>query len=108
MTRTFWLSFHGDADQFLGACVVDVTDEDAAQAKAFATQRFPGARPGSEWLGAAIRKAHVLSCNPGGDVAGLEITHETSEIIMMRAPRNRLLSVAEIEALDAVADESGT
>lgn len=98
MTRTFWLSFvdetRPEGDRFLGVCVVDVTDEDAARAKEFQARRFPGALPGAEWLGAAIRKSHAIGCNPGGNAAGLDITNTTLPIPI----KNKLLSFEELEA----------
>jgi hypothetical protein len=113
MTRTFWLSFVDDArpkgERFLGVCIVDVNDEDAAVAKAFAARRFPNALPGAEWLGAALRKSHVLRCNPGGIVGGVDITDATPPAPLVK---NKLLSYAELEALgfqvkrDAQSDES--
>lgn len=75
MTRTFWLSFvdetRPEGDRFLGVCIVDVTDEDAARAKEFQARRFPG-----------------------GNAAGLDITNTTLPIPI----KNKLLSFEELEA----------
>jgi len=75
--KTFWLSFC-DADrpkgqQFLGACIVDVTPEEVKEAHVETMMRFPMARPGAEYIAAAIKKAHALGCNPGGEVATNEM-----------------------------------
>jgi hypothetical protein len=78
MTKRFWLSFC-DANkpkgrQFLGACIVEVTDADAADAKADIDVRFPQHMEGAEWLAAASRKAWLLGCNPGGEVLSADVT----------------------------------
>lgn len=57
----FWLSFadgtRPKGQQFLGACMVEV-------------KRFPDHR---DSLKAALRKAHVLGINPGGEVQSVEL-----------------------------------
>ena len=52
---------------------------------------------GAEWLAAATRKAHRLGCNPGGEVASMEIepdhpmlTHYQFGVLMDRATLERL------------------
>jgi hypothetical protein len=100
VTRTFWLSFVDDTrpkgERFLGVCIIDVDDEDAADVKEFQTRRFPNAVPGSEWLGAAIRKSHQMCCNPGGVVGAVDITNAAPPAPLVK---NRLLSHAQLEAL---------
>ena len=76
--RRYWLSF-ADADrpageQFLGACVVEVTDIEAQVALKIVQRQFPNAKPGAEWLAAASMKAHYNDCNPGGEIQALDIT----------------------------------
>lgn len=102
MTRTFWLSFCNDSkpegQQFLGACVVDVTAEQAALAKLDLAQKFPQHMPGAEWVAAAMRSAHAHGCNPGGQVASYDITGiDPPEGATM--PKFKLMSRAEMEAL---------
>ena len=101
--RTFWLSFcdtkKRKGDQFSGACVVDVTDDDAREALTELVLRFPNHLDGAEWIAAATRKAHRAGCNPGGEVAGYDISAGTSEALAAYE-RNRLYSRAEIEAID--------
>jgi len=102
--KTFWLSF-SDPDRpagqrFLGVCIVDVTVEMAAEAFAQVTRRWPHRQAdGAEWLAAAIRQAHQLGCNPGGDVASWEVPPD----IAARCPRNRLLLRPELLELGLVA-----
>lgn len=103
--RTFWLSFcDGDrpkGQQFLGACVVDVTDEEAERMKLEVLIRFPHALEGAHWIGAATRKAHTLGCNPGGEVASLDVTDRSPELLA-RYRRGHLMTRDEIEAIDAL------
>lgn len=101
-SKTFYLSFCDNelpkGTQFLGACIVDVTGAEAADAQLDLLLRFPFARSGAEWLVAAITKAHALKCNPGGEVASCDITgHENARFF----ERGRLYSRQEIEELDA-------
>lgn len=68
--------------QFLGACIVG---------------------PAEDFI-AAVKLAHALGCNPGGEVLGHEVPAETA----LRVPlgdRRRLLTREEIEALGAYLDE---
>lgn len=98
--RTFWLSFCKDdrpkGDQFLGVCVIDVSPAEAFLAREHLAKNFPHALPGAEWLGAALRKARALQCNPGGEVAGYEVTGWPE---MDLVPRNMLLSKADLELI---------
>lgn len=101
MTKTFWLSFCDDerpkGEQFLGVAVVDVTEEDAADAFGDLSLRFPHAQPGAEWLAAAVRKAHETGCNPGGEVMSMEMPPEWPDF--GTCPRNKLLSKARLREL---------
>jgi hypothetical protein len=78
MTRRFWLSFADPGrkrgHQFLGVAIVEVTEEDAALAKAEVDTKFPQHQPGAEWIAAATRKAWLTDCNPGGEVACVDVT----------------------------------
>lgn len=101
--RTYWLSFcdpeRPESEQFLGACLVEVTDEDAATALTFITEHFPKHAPGAEWQAAAARKAHREGCNPGGQILQIDVTGHP----MLRLyPLHKLLSMAEIEAIAPV------
>lgn len=102
MTRAYWLSFcDGDkptGQQFLGVCLVDVTDDMAADALLDIALRFPMAMDGAEWVAAAIKEAHRLGCNPGGEVASNDVTDGPPDILAAH-PRGKLMSLAELEAI---------
>jgi hypothetical protein len=78
--KTLWLSFSDPdrqpGEQFLGVAIIDVTDLDAAEARAYLRVHRPQAQPDAEWILAAIRKAHRFGCNPGGQVLSSEIPHD--------------------------------
>ena len=102
--KVFWLSFC-DADrpkgqQFLGACVVEVTAEEADEAAFDVLLRFPLAQTGSEWIAAAMSKSHRLGCNPGGEVASMEIEPDNPNL--SRYTLGVLMDRATIAALDRV------
>ena len=101
MTKTFWLSFSDPdrpkGEQFLGVCLVDVTQADADAARRDLARRHPQAQDGAEWLAAAITKAHRLHCNPGGEVLSFEVPRDHS--MAAKYPRNRLLSKQALEAI---------
>ena len=84
--KRFWLSFcDGDmppGQQFLGACVVEVEEAETPK----------------HTLSRALRKAYHVGANPGGEVLSLEIDDSAPY------PLNRLLSQAEIDAIDRAAD----
>lgn len=105
MIRTFWLSFcDGDkpeGQQFLGACIVDVTDKEAAESLIDLRLRFPKAREGAEWIAAASRKAHCTHCNPGGEMMSADVTDAPVEELA-RYPRHALMSKAQLEAFGPV------
>lgn len=104
--KTFWLSFCDDSrpvgEQFLGACVIDVTDDDAENSHTLIQQVFPDAMEDSNWIAEAIRKAHVEGCNPGGQVASADISDAPPDMLALY-PRNRLMSKVELEAIAPVA-----
>jgi hypothetical protein len=107
--KVFWLSFC-DADrpagqQFLGACLIDVTAAEADEAAIEVALRFPLAQAGAEWLAAAMRKAHQLGCNPGGEVASMEI--EADHPNLARYQFGVLMDRATIERLDQEAAQAG-
>jgi hypothetical protein len=101
-TKTFWLSFtdpdRPKGDQFLGVAVVDVTDADVARAAATVAKRYPNAQRGAEWIAAAIKKAHAMGCNPGGQVATMEMPRAWPKF--KTCPRNELMSRARLLELD--------
>jgi hypothetical protein len=101
--RTFYLSFADDdrprGEQFLGACVVDVTEDDARAARTVIALQFPNAREGAEWIGAASTVAHRHGCNPGGQMLSVDVT---DSVEAARYPRNTLLSRADLEQLGPV------
>lgn len=81
---SMWLSFC-DSDrpkgtQFLGAAIV----------------------PGAEII-TAVKMAHVLGCNPGGEVQGLPIPPDVDKLIA-DTWRGRLLSREDCERFDAALD----
>ena len=94
--RTFWLSFvdpdRPAGERFLGVVVVDVSPEEAAAIFDVLRVKFPRAVEGAEWLAAATRKTWSWGCNPGGEVASVELTPEQCVGI----PRNRLLTGDEL------------
>lgn len=102
MIKTFWLSFCDEdrpkGQQFLGVCVVDVTDEMVELEKIDLDLRFPRHAPGAEWIAAATRKAWAEGCNPGGQVASVECPQDHPDIL--RYPRNRLLSKYDLAELN--------
>ena len=105
MTRSYWLSFcdndRPEGERFLGVAIVDVTDADAAAAKAIIDQRFPHHAPDAEWIAAASRKAWQEGCNPGGEMATMEIT-DLPVPEGVECPRNRLLTRDELARLGHV------
>jgi len=98
--KTFWLSFcdptRPTGEQFLGVCIVDVTQEDADEALLDVVLNFPCAQEGAHWIGAASRKAHREGCNPGGEMASMDITGVPSPVPLVK---NQLLSFADLERL---------
>lgn len=101
--RTFYLSFcdheRPRGEQFLGACLVDVTEDDARAARTVIALQFPEARDGAEWLAAASRQAWLVGCNPGGQILAADVTDSVEKD---RYPRNKLMSRAELEQLGPV------
>lgn len=97
MVKLFWLSFtdpdRPDGAQHLGCCVVEVDEDEAAAAQQDVRARFPVTAEGTEWLAAAIAKAWEMACNPGGEVAAIELDPAD---MPEDVPRNRLMSRAEL------------
>ena len=104
MTRLFWLSFVGldpaGAERFLGVCLVEVDDEDRAEAKAILDVQFPQHTAGVEEVAAMSRKAHLMGCNPGGQMLIAEVDPEL--VAAKGLPLYRLLSRAELTAAGVV------
>lgn len=100
MIRTFWLSFCDNhrppGQRFLGVCVVDVTDEMAAEALEKIRREFPRAQAGAEWIAAATAQAWFMCCNPGGEVASLDITGAPQADAY---PRDRLLTQRILDSI---------
>lgn len=95
--------------QFLGVCIVEVTPEEAEAARLDVMLNFPWAGQDAEWIGAASRRAHALGCNPGGEMAAIDITDAPVEE-RAKHPVGVLLSRADLEAqgaelVDPFADE---
>lgn len=89
MKQTWYLSFcdndRPSGEQFLGGCYVDIDDEDIAAAE-------PVHAPE---IAAAIQKAWLMGCNPGGEVASVRVDDMPPFADMDErgiTPRNRLLS----------------
>jgi len=108
-TQTFWLSFFDPdlpkGEQFLGVAIVDVTTDDAeaVRAELGRIRAMNGLRPPEAeaiWIAAAIRKAHAMACNPGGEVAAIRIDDAPQFADMdANCPRDRVLSEAQLRTL---------
>jgi hypothetical protein len=100
--KTFWMSFCDEdkpaGEQFLGVCVIDVTQEEADDQFLEVALRFPQHLDGAEWVAAAARKAYRLNCNPGGQVMNIEIPEDKARGI----PRNKLLSKDQLAGLGLI------
>lgn len=101
-SKVFWLSFcdaeRPKGQQFLGACVVEVTAAEADDAALVVAVQFPFAEPDAEWIAAAMSKAHRLGCNPGGEVATVELPNDHPNL--SRYTFGVLMDRPTIEALD--------
>jgi hypothetical protein len=104
VTRTYWLSFCDtkapEGEQFSGVAIVDVDEADMDEAMLEVLLRFGPRDDDAYWIAAAVRKAHEMGCNPGGEVQTMRI----DEALRERAdpplcPRNRLLQKPELMAL---------
>ena len=92
--RYFWLSF-ADKTGHLGCCLVEVSTQEIEEARLRIDFHYPDHAPGAETVAAAIRKAHVMKCNPGGDVMTWELTERP-----MRYSLHVLMTKDEVAALD--------
>jgi hypothetical protein len=105
MTKYFWLSFCDNEKpkgaQFLGACIVGVSDAEAAAMLDEIDVRFPDHADGAEWIGAASRKAWSLGCNPGGEMACGELPLDEPLPEAVRRRLGRLMTRDECAAFDA-------
>lgn len=88
--KTFWLSFVDDTG-FLGVCIVHVEDAEVAVCRLFL---LPQSQDGAEWVMAAVKKAHTMGCNPGGEVLAVELPEPLPEGL----PLYRILDREEAEA----------
>ena len=104
--KVFWLSFCDSTlatgKQFLGACLVYVSVKEAEKAAIEVAPRFPLARSGAGWIAAAIKKAHQLGCNPGGEVATCEI--EADNPNLCRYPPGVLMDRATLDRIEEASD----
>lgn len=93
-----WLSFvdpnKAEGDRNLGVALVEIDDEDKAEALKTIREKFPYALLGAETVAAAILKAHLMACNPGGEVLCTPIPEVPKGLKL-----NRLYSRSELEAL---------
>lgn len=100
--KVFWMSFcdseRPKGQQFLGACIIEVTAEEADEAAIDVMLRFPFAEPDAEWIAAAVKKAHRLGCNPGGQIAAMEMPEDHPNL--SRYTFGVLMDRATIEAID--------
>lgn len=105
MPRRFWLSFVDDnrpkGEKFVGVCIVEVTDEEAAEAKIEVDAMFPNHAEDAEWVAAASRKAWATGCNPGGQVAVLDLADDPVTDYSA-VPLYRLLQRADLERLGLI------
>lgn len=91
--KTFWLEFN-DHGLPLGAAIIDVSVEEAADVYVLLQETSPRAKPGAEWLAAAVKKAWQRGCNPGGQVYGVEVTGRIPD----DAPHDQLMQERELRA----------
>src|SRR5437870_1294062 len=98
-SKLFWLSFVTDdkpeGERFLGAAIVEVTSEEAAEALEEIRVKFLRAIEGAEWIAAASRKAWRTGCNPGGEMGSCEIPPDAPREIL-DAPRHELMQRTEL------------
>ncbi len=80
---------------------MEVTEDDIFDASIIVAVNFPGAYPDGAVIAAAVRKANQLGCNPGGEMASVEIQRENPMLVYFT--RGVLMSRAEIERIDNVA-----
>ena len=95
--RLFYMSFADEERGFLGACLVEVDEEEIEEAKEFVAQKYPNALPGADLAQAAMRKAHLMACNPGGQVLTSDVTDVAEKLEQW--PRYCLLSKSDLEQL---------
>ena len=81
----YWLSFcdpdRPRGQQFLGACIVEVSEERDAMGESL-----------------AVVKAHRMGCNPGGEVLAVRIDNH---LIIAESWLNRVLSREDCDAFDS-------
>ena len=83
----------------MGACLVRIDEVDAARMAEEIKTKWPKAREGAEWVGAAARKAHELGCNPGGEMAMYKIPAGHPMLQFYRT--GVLMDKATIQRIDA-------
>jgi hypothetical protein len=98
-TVTLWMSFSDPArppgQQFLGVCLIDVTEVEAHAAIPHMRALYPHAKEGAEWLFVAQRALWLLEINPGGAVGSFAQPVDFSP--WKDVPRLRLMSRAELK-----------
>lgn len=90
-----WLSFVGEDQKNLGVCIVEISDDEIAEA----LSHVPDVDVESGMVLAAVAKAWEMECNPGGNVQAWEVDRE--EVAEKHFPLHRLLQRQDIEALAA-------
>lgn len=100
--KVFWMSFcdaeRPKGSQFLGACVIAVTQEEADDALIEVALKFPNAQDGAEWIAAATKKAWACGCNPGGQVLTMELPPDHPTLLKYQF--GVLMDKATIERID--------
>ena len=80
--------------------VVEVTETDLANARGVLEKQGHRTDQRAVVIAAAVRQAWSMGCNPGGEVLAQELLPEVPEY--ETAPRHRLLSHAELSAMDLI------
>lgn len=69
--RAYWLSFADAERGSLGACLVEVTEQEMQRARSLVPDMYDNNE--GPWVLAATQKAYVRDCNPGGKCAAMRI-----------------------------------
>lgn len=95
--RTYWMSFASPADgKNLGVIITSVSKEEADAALSLHPKMYDRAE--GPWVVAAVRKAHKLGINPGGEVAAYRLDHvKDFRTVKPFYPEDKLLSKKDIE-----------
>lgn len=84
----YWISFCDDTGNNIGVCLVEVSEEDLAEAVKVIKTVNPDATPSEleKWAIAAIGQSLRMECNPGGAAEVIEV----DPMQLADMPRNRL------------------